>query len=889
MTPSAKRILPPAEQRRLNAYRQRQSNWKNWGPFLAERAWGTVREDYSSDGNAWAYFPHEHARSRAYRWNEDGLAGFCDRYQMLCFSLALWNGKDPFLKERLFGLSGPEGNHGEDVKELYWYLDSTPTHSYAAMRYRYPQQAYPYEDLVARNASRDYSEPEYELSDTGVFADSRFFDVTVTYAKAAENDLLVKITAHNRATTAATLSLVPQLWFRNTWSWGYTAGPQGNIPSMPEISRLDACSLVADHPVLGRYHLYWQGKPELLFTNNDTHRELLFNSPSRTPFVKDAFHRHIVNGDKAAVNPANTGTKAGLHYRLRIAAGASSTIQLRLTETARSKPFVGFKPTISKRQAEADTFFTSIQAANLDEDDRRIQRQALAGMLWSKQLYYYDIQQWLHGAPVLPVHRELPRNNHWQHLNNFDVLSMPDKWEYPWFAVWDTAFHCLPLAMVDVEFAKRQLLIMTREWYIWSVDDVNPPVHAWSALQVYRMEEQQYGKGDRSFLESVFQKMLLNFTWWVNRKDVNGNYIFEGGFLGLDNISVFDRSAEPPTGGWLSQSDGTAWMGFFSARMMRIALELAKENPTYQDIATKFFEHYLRIAQAIHGHAGHDGLWDEDDGFFYDQLHLHDGHSAPLKVRSLVGLMPLIAVSIIDDDLYTTAPAFTRRMEWLLQRQPELAGAIADIHEEGRHRCHLLSFVTADKLRNILRYLLDENEFLSEFGIRSLSKVHRDNPYLFTTDEGNVLSVHYEPAESGSNMFGGNSNWRGPVWFPINFLLIDSLRQYHRYYGDTFKVECPTGSGNEMQLDEVANELSNRLIRLFQPGTDGKRPYCGADDIVANASDEGMHLFYEYFNGDSGAGLGASHQTGWTGLVAVLLQRAGVDRNEPPSDSREFD
>jgi hypothetical protein len=887
MTISKKRTLPRAEQRRLNAYRQRRSNWKHWGPYLAERAWGTVREDYSADGKAWEYFPHEHARSRAYRWNEDSLAGFCDRYQMLCFGIALWNGQDPFLKERLFGLGGPEGNHGEDVKELYWYLDSTPTHSYAQMRYRYPQSAYPYADLLEQNKARGYTETEYEISDTGVFADARFFDVTVTYAKASENDMLVSITIHNHANAAADLTLVPQLWFRNTWSWGYPEGPQGNMPSMPAMSLLDEHTLLAEHPVLGRYHLQWQGKPEAMFTNNDTNRELLFDSASRTPWVKDAFHRYIINGETAAINPAHEGTKAGLRYQMHVAAGSSTTVQLRLSEKHQTKPFVGFKPTIDKRRTEADAFYDSIQAAGLNDDDRQIQRQALAGMLWSKQLYYYDIRQWHQGDPVLPVHRDLPRNEHWQHLNNFDVLSMPDKWEYPWFAVWDTAFHCLPLAMVDVEFAKRQLLIMTREWYMhpngqlpayeWAFDDVNPPVHAWSALQVYRMEEKQYGKGDRGFLESIFQKMLLNFTWWVNRKDANGNFIFEGGFLGLDNISVFDRSAEPPTGGWLSQSDGTAWMGFFSSRMLRIALELAEENPTYQDIATKFFEHYLRIAQAIHGNGRHAGLWDDEDGFFYDQLHLHDDHSSPLKVRSLVGLMPLIAVSIIEHDVYDKAPEFSRRMEWLLQRQPELADAMADLHEHGNNECHLLSFVTAEKLRRILRYLLDENEFLSAHGIRSLSKVHLDEPYLFTTDSGEVLSVRYEPAESSSNMFGGNSNWRGPVWFPINYLLIESLRQYHRFYGDAFTVECPTGSANQMHLNEVADELSRRLVTLFQPGKDGARPWCGSDDVLAEASDAGMHLFYEYFNGDTGAGLGASHQTGWTGLVAILMQRAGAE------------
>ncbi|MEE9319741.1 MAG: glucosidase [Granulosicoccus sp.] len=879
-----------AEQRRLNQHHQHKANWQLWGPYLAERAWGTVREDYSSDGDAWAFFPHEHARSRAYRWNEDGLMGFCDRQQLLCFSVALWNGEDPYLKERLFGLSGPEGNHGEDVKELYWYLDSTPTHSYARMRYRYPQSAFPYDELRTRNAERGYTEPEFELTDTTVFNDERWFDVTTTYAKAADDDILIEITVHNRATHTARLSLIPQLWFRNTWSWGYADGPQANAAVLPgisaDISHPDspghASSLIAEHPASGRYHLYWQGKPETLFTNNDSNRQHLYGSENRSPWTKDAFHRAIVNGDQDALNPEGIGTKAGLHFRLKLAAGESRTVQLRLSARRLEKPFVGFRPLINRRRKEADAFYTSVQPASIDKNLQQIQRQALAGMLWSKQLYYYNIQQWYKGDPALPVTREDTRNSSWQHLDNFDVLSMPDKWEYPWYAVWDTAFHCLPLAMTDINFAKRQLTVMTREWYMhpsgqlpayeWAFGDVNPPVHAWSALTVYRMEADKYGKGDRRFLESIFQKLLLNFTWWVNRKDSHGQHIFSGGFLGLDNISIFDRSEEPPTGGVLNQSDGTAWMGFFSVNMLHIALELAKDNPAYEDMASKFLEHFLHIAQAINNENA-PGLWHDSDGFYYDRLHLPDNQHPSIKVRSLVGLLPLIAVGMLEENLSERTPDYARRMQWLLQKQPELAENLNDGCATTGEPHHLLSFVNADRLRSILKYMLDEDEFLSPFGIRSLSRVHADTPYTFKLADGTGLSLQYEPNTGETDLFGGNSNWRGPVWFPINYLLIEALRQHHRHYGDNFKVECPTGSGLEMTLEQVADELSQRLISLFEKSANGRPPWCGDDQHLARSAEEGLHLFFEYFNGDTGAGLGASHQTGWTGLVAMLIQQ----------------
>lgn len=883
-----------AEQRRLKAHREKRANWKQWGPYLAERAWGTVREDYSRDGNAWAYFPHEHARSRVYRWNEDGLAGICDRQQYLCFSIALWNGKDPFLKERLFGLSGPEGNHGEDVKELYWYEDSTPTHSYLSMRYHYPQDAFPYSELQQINASRNFADREYELSDTGIFSDNRYFDLQVVYAKSSEDDLLISISVKNCGKHRASISVIPQLWFRNTWSWGYDNGPMKDVARKPLLSEQahENCGsqVLAQHPVLGDYHLYWQGKPHLMMTENDTNRQKLFGTRNIQPFVKDAFHDFVVDGKSDAINPNNEGTKAGLHYELSLKAGASRTLQLRLTKKPKSRPFTGFRPTQYKREHEADDFYNSIQNPAIPAELKQIQRQALAGMLWSKQLYYYDVKQWLTGDPGNKFVRKSKRNSQWQQLHNFDIMSMPDKWEYPWYALWDTAFHTLPLAMLDTDYAKRQLLLTTREWYMhpngqlpayeWNFGDVNPPVHAWASWRVYKMSFSQEGVADKHFLESIFQKMSLNFTWWVNQKDNKGHSIFGGGFLGLDNISLFDRSKKPPTGGLLNQSDGTAWMGFFSHNMLAISLELSRSNRIYQDMASKYLEHYLHIASAINGDDNQAGLWDEEDGFFYDHLDLRKNKVVPIKVRSLVGLMPLIAVSTLEKKQIEAFPDFRRRMNWFMEHRPaQSENIIPQTHDDSDIQ-YLLSFVNEERLRRILAYLLDENEFLSNYGIRSLSKAHAEHPFSYTTDKGEIFSVGYEPGEGETDLFGGNSNWRGPIWFPINYLIIESLRTYHAFYGDAFTIECPTGSDNQLTLDAVATHIAHRLCRIFASGPDSKRAWCGDNSDLQRNSDQGLHQFFEYFNGDTGEGLGASHQTGWTGLIALLLQQSHARHNE---------
>ncbi len=881
------------EQRRLADYREQVSNWKQWGPYLSERAWGTVREDYSEHGTAWDFFPHDHARSRAYRWNEDGLAGISDRDQFLCFALALWNGRDPILKERLFGLTGPEGNHGEDVKEVYFYLDSTPTHSYMKMLYKYPQAAFPYADLVEENGRRGAQDAEYELLDTGAFGEDRYFDVFVEYAKAGEDDILVRVEVINRGPEAATCSVLPTLWFRNTWSWGYAKGPMGYAPGKPRLSkgtdRAKSRTIAADHATLGQYTLHAEGAPELLFTENETNGDRLFAVPNIFPFVKDAFHRHLIQGETGAVNPRQEGTKAAAHYTFTLEPGASVTLRLRLSRGAQPAPFADFDTLFTQRQAEADAFFAEIQPAGLTDDARRVQRQALAGMLWSKQLYYYDIQQWLKGDPAGPppaASRREGRNRDWGHLNNFDVISMPDKWEYPWYATWDLAFHCIPLAGVDADFAKRQLELIAREWYMhpngalpayeWAFGDVNPPVHAWAVLRVYQIDEKQRGKPDRAFLESMFHKLLLNFTWWVNRKDEDGRNVFQGGFLGLDNISVFDRSAQLPTGGHIDQSDGTAWMGFYSLTMLQIALELALDNPVYQDMATKFFEHFLRIAHAMSdaGGQGH-ALWDEEDHFFYDALHLPDDRIVPLKVRSLVGLIPMIAVITLEPDCLAQMPDFVRRMNWFVQNRPELVGHMASIETPGKGERILAAILTPERLRAVLGYLLDEAEFLSPYGIRSLSKFHEAHPYSIQVGE-QTFTINYEPAESQSGLFGGNSNWRGPIWFPLNYLIIHSLQCYDEYYGEAFQVEMPTGSGEMMTLDQVADELAQRLQRLFLQDEAGRRPIFADQEIVQTDAHWRDHLlFHEYFHGDTGAGLGASHQTGWTGLVADLIQRGG--------------
>ncbi len=876
-----------AEHQRLTEHVERKSNWRNWGPYLSERAWGTVREDYSADGQAWQYFPHDHARSRVYRWNEDGLAGISDRNQHLCFALALWNERDPILKERLFGLAGGEGNHGEDVKEVYFYLDSTPTHSYMKMLYKYPQAEFPYADLVQQNRQRGYQDFEYELLDTGVFADNRYFDVEVEYAKAAPDDMLIHIKITNRASEAAPCHVLPTLWLRNTWGWGYPAGPMNDTPDKPVLQKINKEVIRADHSDIGTYYLYMDGEPTILFTENETNTKRLYNAANGQPYVKDAFHRYVVNGEAKAVNPNPTGTKAAAHYRKTLAAGEVWVICLRLATSAHAQPFERFDAIRAQRKAEADDFYAAVQPNHLSDDQRSIQRQAFAGLLWSKQLYYFDIAQWLKGDPATPApppQRQRGRNHDWNHLHNFDVISMPDKWEYPWYAGWDLAFHCIPLAVIDPSFAKRQLELLTREWYMhpngqlpayeWAFSDVNPPVHAWAVWRVYKIDAKARGTPDRRFLEGMFHKLLLNFTWWVNRKDAEGRNVFQGGFLGLDNISVFDRSAPLPTGGHIDQSDATAWMGFYSVMMLKIALELARTEPVYQDIATKFFEHFLRIAYAV-THMGDDSvsLWDEDDGFFYDALNLPDGRVVPLKVRSLVGLMSLLAVETLEPSVMDAMPEFNRRVHWFIENRPDKSMNITSIDVPGVGQRRLIAFLDREKLTSVLRYMLDENEFLSPFGIRSLSKVHEGQPYNFHIN-GSTISVNYQPAESQSGLFGGNSNWRGPVWFPINYLLIEALQRFHHYYGDSFQVEMPTGSGKLMTLGEVADELSNRLISLFMRDETGKRPIYGGSEMFQDDPHwRDFVLFHEYFHGDNGAGLGASHQTGWTALVAKLIQQ----------------
>ncbi len=880
--------MPTAEHRRLRAHRRRSANWKRWGPYLSARAWGTVREDYSADGDVWGYFPHDHARSRAYRWNEDGLAGVSDRGQYICLALALWNGRDPILKERLFGLTGPQGNHGEDVKEYYFYLDNTPTHSYMHMLYKYPRRAFPYAQLIAENARRGFNDFEYELLDTGVFDDDCYFDVFVTYAKLDADDILAQITVINRGPDPAACHVLPTVWFRNTWAWGYPAGPMHDVPGQPALWADGVRAIRLEHPAAGTYTLYTEGAPDLLFTENDTNRERVFAQPNGSPYVKDAFHRYLVNGETDAVNPARRGTKAAAVYPLHLEPGAAHSIRLRLSPKTLSLPFRSFDRVLARRRDEAGAFYDAIQPAALSDDERGIQRQAFAGMLWTKQLYYYDIPQWLHGDPASappPAARRQGRNHDWQHLNNFDVIAMPDKWEYPWYATWDLGFHCLPLVLLDPDFAKRQLVLMTREWYMhpngqlpayeWHFEDVNPPVHAWAAWRVYKIDARQHGP-DRAFLERIFHKLLLNFTWWVNRKDVDGNNVFQGGFLGMDNISIFDRSAALPFDGHLDQSDGTAWMGFYSLEMLRIALELARDNPIYQDTATKFFEHFLRIASAMTDYGGSGiNLWDEDDGFFYDVVHLPNGDIVPLKVRSLVGLLPLIAVETLKPEMMADLPDFDRRVHWFLDNRPHLSGNIASIDVPGVGQRRLAAILTRERLVRVLRYMLDEDEFLSPYGIRSLSRYHAAHPYTFTVD-GTAFTVRYTPAESDNALFGGNSNWRGPVWFPINYLIIEALQRFHHYYGDDLTVECPTGSGDYRTLDEVATELSRRLVRLFLRDEAGERPiYGGVIPFQEDPHWRDLLLFFEYFNGDDGAGLGAMHQTGWTGLVAKLIQQSG--------------
>ncbi|HWP57039.1 MAG TPA: hypothetical protein VNL14_04015 [Candidatus Acidoferrales bacterium] len=877
------------EEIRLQEARERKVNWKRWGPYLSERQWGTVREDYSADGTAWDYFPHDHARSRAYRWGEDGIAGISDRHQFICFAIALWNGRDPILKERLFGLTGNEGNHGEDVKEYYFYLDSTPTHSYMKYLYKYPQNEFPYAWLVAENRRRGRAALEFELLDTGVFDQDRYFDVFVEYAKSMSEDILIRVEAVNRGPQAAELHLLPTVWFRNTWSWGL-----GDRPPRLRAAGAVRNGLAVDlhHPYYGARRLLCEGSPELLFTENVTNKRRLFGVENDSPYVKDGINDCVVHGIKDAVNPNRTGTKAAAYYRLSIAPGDSAAVRLRLTDedlTGAEAFGANFERIFAKRREEADEFYRTVIPPGLSEDARNVMRQAFGGMLWSKQFYAYDVSRWLRGDPEGPEpsrERLRGRNHEWTHLYNADVISMPDKWEYPWYAAWDLAFHCIPLALVDSDFAKEQLLLMLREWYMhpngqlpayeWAFSDVNPPVHAWAAWRVYKVEKKRCGQGDLKFLESVFHKLLLNFTWWVNRKDAEGRNVFQGGFLGLDNIGVFDRSAPLPTGGHIEQSDGTSWMGMYCLNMLAIALELARENSAYDGVASKFFEHFVYICRAMNN-IGDEGieLWDPKDGFYYDVLHLPGGRRFPLRVRSMVGLIPLFACETLDSEIVDRLPGFKRRMQWFIENRQELSDYVeTETTDELRVR-RFLSLVNRSRLRQVLRYMLDENEFLSPYGIRALSRFHRENPYLLSVN-GSQHRVDYEPAESSSGLFGGNSNWRGPVWFPVNFLLIESLQKFHFYLGNGFKVECPTGSGKMMTLWEVAGELSRRLTRIFLRGPDGRRPvFGGTEKFQTDPHWRDLILFCEYFHGDNGAGIGASHQTGWTGLVAKLMQQTG--------------
>jgi len=874
------------EDERLEQTRQRTKHWKRWGPYLSERAWGTVREDYSPYGSAWDYFPHDHARSRAYRWNEDGIAGISDRHQKICFAVALWNGRDPILKERLFGLTGNEGNHGEDVKEYYFYLDSTPTHSYMKYLYKYPQAEFPYGQLVAENRQRGKLAPEFELIDTGIFDGDRYFDVVVEYAKADVEDILVKITATNHGPEEASLNLLPTIWFRNTWSWNQ------NGTVKPSLRSANEGVIELNHADMGKRWFYCDAAPELVFTENDTNTQRLFNFTNGSRYFKDGINEYVVHGNQQAVNPEQTGTKAAANYKLTIGPGETATIRLRLTDNnyaERQKAFLDFEKIFSRRILEADEFYQTVIPKHLSDDARLVMRQAFAGMLWSKQYYHYVIEQWLDGDPQTPkppAERVRGRNHEWKHLYNADVISMPDKWEYPWYAAWDLAFHCVPLALVDSEFAKEQLLLMLREWYMhpngqlpayeWAFGDVNPPVHAWAAWRVYKIEKKRRGAGDTVFLKRVFQKLLLNFTWWVNRKDADGMNIFQGGFLGLDNIGVFDRSAPLPTGGHIAQSDGTSWMAMYALNLLAIAMELAKEDPSYEDVASKFWEHFLYIAHAMNNRGDDEiRLWDEQDGFFYDVLHLPEGKPFPMKVRSMVGLIPLFAVETLEPELLDRLPDFKRRMEWFIQNRPDLTANVACMRTPGNAERRLLSIVSQDQLRSVLRLMLDETEFLSQYGVRAISRFHKDHPYMLQVN-GTQHRVDYEPAESTTGLFGGNSNWRGPIWFPLNYLLVESLQKFHHYLGEDFKVECPVGSGHMLTLWEVAGEISKRLSRIFLKDDDQRRPVFGAaQKFQTDPNWRDLIPFHEYFHGDNGSGVGASHQTGWTGLVAKLLQQSG--------------
>jgi hypothetical protein len=891
--PKEKDRAATAEELRLQASEDREVHWKRWGPYLSERQWGTVREDYSPDGDAWKYLPHDDARSRAYRWGEDGIAGFCDRHQHICFAIALWNEKDPFLKERLFGLTNTQGNHGEDVKEYYFYLDATPTSSYLKCLYKYPQGSFPYDQLVQENAKRTRLQPEYELVDTGIFSENRYFDVFVEYAKVSSEDIMIRITAWNRGPDPAPLHLLPTLWFRNRWDWG-----EGyDKPQVARVQGLPGGELFA----LNEYHygkrwLIAEGKPEPLFTDNETNAERLFDSKNASPYVKDAFHRYLAQSERGALNPAMTGTKAAAHYSEVIQPGKNLTIRLRLLDKdpaqghKSAQDFFGpaFDQMFEQRMKEADEFYTQRVGRCASEDAHEVQRQAFAGLLWGKQSYHYDVRRWLEGDPTQPPpppERLDGRNSEWTHLYNSDVISMPDKWEYPWYAAWDLAFHCVAMALIDPDFAKEQLVLFMREWYMnpngqlpayeWNFSDVNPPVQAWAAWRVYKIAGRVQGQEDRKFLVRMFHKLLINFTWWVNRKDPQGKNVFEGGFLGLDNIGVFDRSQPLGPGNFIEQSDGTSWMAMYCLDMLAMAMELAHQDPAYEDVASKFFEHFVYIAQAMNDMGGQGvGLWDEKDGFYYDVLHLGQTTPMSMKVRSMVGLIPLFAAETFEPEVLERLPSFRKRMQWFLDHNPEVSKHVDMSQKSDKGTRLLLTIANREKLERIYRYVFDENEFLSPHGIRALSKFHRDHPFVLDAD-GNSSSVDYEPAESTSDLFGGNSNWRGPIWFPMNFLLIESLQRIHYYYGDGFKVEYPTNSGRRITLWNSAADISRRLSHIFLR-RDGVRAVYG--DISLFQTDpqwRDLILFYEYFNGDTGAGLGASHQTGWTALVAKLLQQSG--------------
>jgi len=885
-----------AEKQRLEQANKRTHDWKLWGCYISERAWGTVREDYSPDGSAWDYFPFEHSHLKAYRWNEDGIAGICDRKQKICFAVSLWNGRDKILKDRLFGLSGTQGNHAEDVKEYYYYLDSTPTHSYLKYLYKYPQSAFPYQDLKQENLRRDRTQPEYELIDTGIFDDDKYFDVFIEYAKADIDDICLRITAINRSKDPALLHVLPTIWFRNTWSWSNDTEKPSMKATRIDVENLSTIRL--EEKEAGTYQLLCEGSPKLLFTENETNYKKLYGSESFSPYTKDGIGEFVIRNKYGTINPLQVGTKSSAHYILNLKEKGEKTVYLRFSKqkSARHRSFASRSEFISdckqifqQRIKEADEFYNSIIPGNLSKDAKNIMRQSLSGMLWSKQFYNYAVKDWFNGDPSFPPpqkERKKGRNSHWTHLYNSDVISMPDKWEYPWYAAWDLAFHCIPLALLDVDFAKRQLVLLLREWYMhpngqipaceWEFSDVNPPVHAWAALRVYQIERKQKGVRDRNFLEKIFHKLLLNFTWWVNRKDSEGDNVFEGGFLGLDNIGVFDRSADLPTGGHLEQSDGTSWMAMFCLNMMAIALELANEDKVYEDVASKFFEHFVYISDAMNN-LGHDGtkLWDERDGFYYDVLHLPGHYNMPLKIRSMVGLIPLFAVETLEEEWLDTLPNFKRRAEWFLESRPDLINNIECVQAEGVKKRRLLSLMKPDRLKRVLRVMLSENEFLSEYGIRSLSRRHKRYPYKFEFG-GQTYKVEYEPGESRGSMFGGNSNWRGPIWFPMNYLIIESLQKFDHYFGESLKVEFPTGSERFITLWEVAQEIEKRLASIFLKNNEGRRAVFGKEEkFQTDKHFRDYPLFYEYFHGDRGTGVGASHQTGWTGLIGKILKQIG--------------